>query len=352
VDYLASQLEAAGLPTQRQPFTFSGYDERGSSLEVLAPQQLTLATETLVYSRGGEASGEVVYVDLARIGDFDPASVQGKIALAKRGEIRFGDKVANLAAAGATAVVIFNNQPGNFAGSLGGVSGVPSVSLSQSDGEQLLSLIQRVATIVRVKVDAEIQERAGVNLVATRAGGERIVLIGAHYDSVRAGPGANDNASGTATVLELARVIAGREYPFAVRFVAFDAEEIGLLGSAHYASQLGPAERAGMLAMINLDMVGVGDKLSFGGDAILVERAVRLARAAGVSPGRIGGGGGSASDHSSFMAIGVPALFVHRGEDPNYHTANDRAEYVLAEHLDVAGQLVLGLLDELAAENS
>jgi aminopeptidase YwaD len=347
-DYLIAQLQAAGLSTERQSFTFTAYDDRGSSLTMLAPQQATLATQTLNYSPGGDVRGELIYVDLARPGDFSPDSVRGKVALAKRGDIRFSDKVTNLAAAGASGVVIFNNEPGNFAGSLGRPGDVPTVGLSREDGERLVDLLERGPVGVQLKVEAEVGEKRGLNVIGTKPAGDSTVVIGGHFDSVRAGPGANDNASGTATVLELARVIAGRQYPFTVRFIGFGAEEIGLIGSGHYVSQLSESERNAMLAMINLDMVGVGDKLSFGGDARLVEQAVRHAREAGVTAGRLGSGPGSASDHSSFQAVGVPTLFIHRGEDPRYHTAGDRAEHVVPEYLELAGQLVLAMLDDLA----
>jgi aminopeptidase YwaD len=349
--YLAGQLEAAGLTTEKQAFTFPAFQDRGSTLAIVAPHPMTLQTQTLAYSPGGEIEGEVVYVDLARDGDFTPADVRGKVALANRGEIRFGEKVANLAAAGATAVIIANNQPGNFGGSLTGRGELPVVSLSQEDGARLATLIKSGTTMVRLKVDSGMDERTGLNVIGTKSGSEHTVVIGAHYDSVSAGPGANDNGSGTATLLELARVVAGRQYPFTVRFVAFDAEELGLLGSRYYVSQLGRAERGGILAMINLDMVGVGDRLSFGGDPDLVERGVRQAGEAGVAASRLRGGGAMGSDHSSFLAVGIPSLFVYRSDDPHYHTAEDRSEYVSAAHLGVAGRVVLGLLDDLAVAN-
>jgi aminopeptidase YwaD len=337
---------------QRQPFTFGAFDDRGAALQVLAPTGLSPQTQTLAYSPAGEVEGELVYVELARPGDFDPAAVQGKVALARRGEIRFGEKVANLAAAGASGVVIFNNLPQNFSGNLGGGGQVPAVSLSLEDGEQLLALLGRGPVHVRLKVDASYRESTGDNIIATKPGGPRTVVIGGHYDSVAAGPGANDNGSGTVTMLELARVVANRHYPFSVRFIAFEAEEIGLLGSAHYVRELDQASRAAIIAMINLDMVGVGDRLAFGGDPGLVETAIRHAGEIGIVAQQLRGGAGSASDHASFQAVNIPSLFVYRGEDPNYHTAGDRAEHVKRENLAIAGGIVLDILDELAANQA
>lgn len=349
-EYLKSQFEAAGLVAELRPFQFSAFQDRGSSLEIDGLDPAAVDVQTLAYSGAGDPRAELIDVGLAREGDFSPAQVRGKIALAERGEIRFVDKAANLVAAGATGLVIFNNQPGTFVGSLGRQVGLPVVALSQEAGQQLRARLTAGPVAAHLRVDAGSSEQTGHNVVASRPGGSRTVIIGAHYDSVSAGPGANDNASGTATVLELARVIAGRSYPFTVEFVAFGAEELGLIGSSRYVDALREADRRAVLAMINLDMVGVGDRLSFGGDSALVEPALRAAGELGQSAGRMRSNLSSSSDHASFQAASIPALFVYRGEDPNYHTAGDLTRYVEAEHLEAAGRVVLAVLDELAEQ--
>ncbi|MDP8923944.1 MAG: M28 family metallopeptidase [Chloroflexota bacterium] len=185
------------------------------------------------------------------------------------------------------------------------------------------------------------------NVIATRAGGPETVVIGGHFDSVAAGPGANDNASGTAVVLELARVMASRPTPFTLKFAAFDAEEIGLLGSAHMVSQMSPEELKAIRAMINLDMVGVGDSQQLGGDQSLTRIGQRIAAELDQPAGLIGQVGGG-SDHASFARAGVPVLFIYRANDPNYHSPMDRAEYVEPANLAYAGQIALGVIDALA----
>jgi len=173
-------------------------------------------------------------------------------------------------------------------------------------------------------------------------------VIGGHLDSVPAGPGANDNASGSATVLELARALAARDYPYTLRFVLFDAEELGLYGSQHYVSELTQAERRSIVAMINLDMVGVGQAWRFGGADPLVQEALGAAIDLGVQALPMRGQLNSSSDHASFMAVGIPSLFLYRTEDPNYHTANDRADFVDPAALEQAGIIALRVLDSLA----
>lgn len=87
---------------------------------------------------------------------------------------------------------------------------------------------------------------------------ERVLIIGSHYDSV-GNPGADDNASGTAGVLEAARVLSQFKFNYTIRFIAFDCEELGLYGSAAYAQQ---AKNAGedIVGMVSLDMIAYNDK--------------------------------------------------------------------------------------------
>lgn len=106
------------------------------------------------------------------------------------------------------------------------------------------------------------------NVVAWRAadlkrrGQQRpLVIVGAHYDAVTAGEGADDNASGTGVLLEVAQRLAHYKIDYDIVFVAFGAEEAGLRGSAYFASQLSPADVSRAIAMINFDSLIVGDKL-------------------------------------------------------------------------------------------
>ena len=88
-----------------------------------------------------------------------------------------------------------------------------------------------------------------------------LVIVGAHYDAVTAGDGADDNASGVAVMLEVAERLAHFKIDYDVVFVAFGAEEAGLRGSAYYVSQMTQADRDRSIAMINFDSLIVGDKL-------------------------------------------------------------------------------------------
>jgi hypothetical protein len=88
-----------------------------------------------------------------------------------------------------------------------------------------------------------------------------LVIVGAHYDAVKAGQGADDNASGVGVMLELAERVASCKLPYDLVFVAFGAEEVGLIGSNRYSRSMPKADKDRAIVMINLDSVLVGDKL-------------------------------------------------------------------------------------------
>ena len=341
--YLVSQFQAMGYQTELQSFPITSYQDRGSSLTLAATSQ-TVTANTLQYSAGGEVEATLVEAGLGRPEEFEAADATGKIALVSRGDTRFVDKVNAATAAGAVGVIIVNNQTGNFNGSLIGMSTIPAISVAQEEGPTLRQLARDGGT-VRIKVDASNQQSSGSNVVATRSGGPQTLVIGGHIDSVAAGPGANDNASGTAVVLELARVMAARETPYTLKFVGFDAEEIGLIGSNYYVSQLSEAERRNIVGMINLDMVGVGTESKVGGSPALVRLAQEAGKQSGLRLSEMGESG--ASDHASFTRAGIPGLFIYRSNDPNYHSPNDKAEYIDPANLQIAGQLALDVVSLL-----
>ncbi|HZO32268.1 MAG TPA: M28 family metallopeptidase [Chloroflexota bacterium] len=342
--YLMARFQELGYQVELQPFTITAYQDRGSSAVLAEPLGQTISTNTLQYSAGGAVEAPLVEAGLGKPDDFAVEDVRGKVALVTRGDTRFAEKVDAATSASAVAVIIVNNQPGNFNGSLVSMSTIPVVSVSQADGATLRQAA-RSGAAVRVEVNASNEQSTGANVVATRPGGAQTLVIGGHIDSVAAGPGANDNASGTAVVLELARVMASRDTPFTLKFIGFDAEEIGLVGSNYYVSQLPEAERRSIAAMINLDMVGVGDSSRVGGSESLVRLAQASASRSGLTLGLLGDGGGS--DHASFLRAGIPGLFIHRTSDPNYHSPNDRAHYIDPANLQVAGQLALDVVASL-----
>jgi hypothetical protein len=175
------------------------------------------------------------------------------------------------------------------------------------------------------------------------------VVLGAHYDHL--GPagsevyhGADDNASGTAVVVGLARAFAAAGgTPRTLVVALFGAEELGLVGSAHYVRHPPwPLDRT--VAMLNFDMVGRmrDGKLIIGGadtgDRLRRVLADALAHVPGVSAD-IRGTPYSPSDHSRFYTAGTPVLFFHTGVHPDYHRPSDTADRLNAHGMATVAAL-------------
>ena len=354
VGYVADQLRQWGYQPVLQPFPVQTYEDHGSRLQLDTGQ--ALEANTLTYSVGGDVTAPLVAAGLGQPADLVGLDVRGKLALVQRGTLRFSDKVHNLAEAGAVGVIVYNDSAGPVLGSLISPEAVPAVTVSAETGQQLLGLLDGSSgpPTVRLVVDGATVERMGTNVIADLPGASPdagVVLFGAHLDSVPAGPGANDNGSGSAVVLELAHELAQRspsERPLAVRFAWWGAEELGLFGSRYYVQNLSDADRRALLGNVNLDMVGVGQSWRFGGTDDLVQLALGAATDIGERAVPLRGPLEGASDHASFTAAGIPAVFLYRTDDPNYHTANDKAEFVDPDALAQAGTLALKVLDGLA----
>ena len=195
-------------------------------------------------------------------------------------------------------------------------------------------------------------ELATQNVVALLPGTEpalagQVIVLGAHIDHLgrstqgaldgAAGTairnGADDNASGTAAVLELARLLSARPLRRPVLFVNFSGEELGLLGSQHFVGQ-SPVPADSIIAMLNFDMVGRmrGDSLIVYGLGTARELPALLDSANAAAPLhlRTMPDGFGPSDHSSFYARGIPVLHFFTDLHEDYHRATDDADKVNA----------------------
>ncbi|CAN5341644.1 hypothetical protein BH18ACI2_BH18ACI2_04870 [soil metagenome] len=191
----------------------------------------------------------------------------GTIALMQRGSCSFRVKVENARAAGAAGAIIFNEgNPGRTATVSGTLNppqvALPAVGATFALGVELSNgaLDGPTGVTVRLRTDVIAEDRTTHNVIAETSGGdpESVIVVGAHLDSVTRGPGINDNGSGSAAILEIAKVFQAqkREPRNKLRFIWFGAEEVGLLGSTHYVNNLSQAERDRIRLMLNFDMIG------------------------------------------------------------------------------------------------
>lgn len=273
VEYVADKLRAAGYTVTLDPFDFQFVFP--ALLRQLSPVTADHATGTYTGSGNGDVTGNVVPVDLAltpprdsssgcEAADFAGLDLSGPsdIALVQRGTCAFAIKAVNAQAAGAEAVVIFNqgNDPtreGLIVGTLNPSPApvtVPVVGASFAAGVAL----SQPGSTARVRVLPS-QTRTDYNVLAEMRGvlnPDNVVMSGAHLDSVGAGPGINDNGSGSAALLETALQMAKVKPLNTVRYAWWGAEEAGLLGSTAYVQGLSQAERDRIALYLNYDMVG------------------------------------------------------------------------------------------------
>jgi len=319
--------------------------DAGTSLQLTSPEQRPVAVAALGGSISGTVEAELVPAGIGRPEDFPP-TVAGKIALLQRGDLTFTVKAMNAQLAGAAAVIIYNNQAGGFSGQLQQAINIPVASISIEDGQAVQTLTGPVSA--RLDVKTQTTTATSQNVVARPPSGDCSLVAGGHYDSVPAGPGANDNASGTAVVLEMARTRAAAKKLNGVCYVLFGSEEIGLVGSANYLAALAPDQRSAIKNMLNFDMLAVGSDWPFAGSKELTDLAAAEAQKRGLSfsvslelPQNAG------SDHANFIQNGIPAVIFNCVCDVHYHTAEDKFQYVKEDRLKQAGQMGLAMIDSL-----
>jgi Peptidase family M28/PA domain len=339
VAYVAGQLRAAGYRPRLQSFSFDLFREtRPPRFERLDPEPAQYSARrdflTLRYSGSGTVTGQVAPVepDSATSGcepaDF-AAFPRGAVALLRRGTCFFTAKAQNARSAGASAVLIANEGvPGRTAPIAATLVrpgiGIPVLMVSSALGSELAQSAQAGRVRVRIAVSAVSRTARAANVIADLPGRRSgTVLLGAHLDSVANGPGINDNGSGSALVLEVARQARrlGVRPARGLRFAFWGAEELGLVGSTAYVQSLSARERQQLHAVLNFDMVGsknfgrfVYDGSTAPPGSARIEDAFRAYFAAHrqtVEELSLGGG----SDHAPFARAGLPVGGLFTGAD-------------------------------------
>jgi Zn-dependent M28 family amino/carboxypeptidase len=284
VAYVVSQLEAAGYDPVIQEFDFPFFEELAPAVfERTAPLPPTTYVVdqdffTMTYSGSGNVTALLQEVNNnmfppgpdpsssnAGCEDADFAGfVAGRVALIQRGTCAFYDKALNAQEAGASGVVIFNEgQPGRtdaFAGTLGAPDfTIPVIGTSFAIAQDLHTRLGSGPVTVHVQTSTESELRPTANVLADTPWGDpnRVIVQGSHLDSVTAGPGINDNGSGSSYNLESAIQVGKNKIKThnKIRFAFWGAEEFNLLGSQYYVDNLSDAERAQILANLNFDMI-------------------------------------------------------------------------------------------------
>jgi Zn-dependent M28 family amino/carboxypeptidase len=398
--YVVGQLADYGYIVTVQPFQFAFFRETATpTFDRTSPDPHVFAPDvdffTMTYSGSGDTTARVVPVDTTatpgavntsgcETADFATFPV-GAIALMQRGGCTFAIKAQNAAAAHATAAVIFNTGGGNdaaFQGTLGAPGlMIPALGTSFQIGQAFYNLSLNGPVLAHVETTTESDIRTTSNVIAETPGGNpnKVVIAGAHLDSVTRGPGIVDNGSGVAAELEIAKQLhrsakINKTGPpdgliNKVRFAFWGSEENGLNGSAFYVSQLSPAERGKVTININTDMLASSNGVYFVQDG----DGAHISPPGPVRPGRsvelenvlvdyftsqglpwVYRAYDGRSDYMSFVNAGIGAGGLTTGSDqvktpeqvalfggtagqimhPCYHTACDRLDTVNVPFLD------------------
>ncbi len=397
-----------------QPFSFPGRLRlgEGNFLELTLPdrQRRIFVPERdflpLALSASGEVEGEIVFVGYGisapekNYDDYANIDVRGKIALALRGmpandtafaqEATFPTKLRVAREKGAKALILvsgplspFEDEPVPFwnepAMRDGGILGV-TVKRAFAESLFYLEAVQRQIdetrkpfsfaidnVYVRLRVNLQRERLEDANVIGLIEGSDpqlknEFVVIGAHYDhvgtSIRGGEkqifnGADDNASGTAGLLELAQYFAANRERIkrSLIFIAFGAEERGLIGSRHFVDNpTVPLDR--IVAMVNMDMIGrlrnnalfvLGVASSPIWKDLITDVNSQFNFVLRDSPGMFG-----ASDHFSFYNKGIPVLFFFTGMHENYHRPSDDWDTLNYEGMEKLVQMIAVVVERIA----
>jgi hypothetical protein len=277
VDYVARLMSEAGYTVTIQPYKFFYFAYTAiPTFREISPTSHTFTVSTEF--NPGQSTGSTT-ADLQPAGGIvipptptststsgcTPADftgfVPGRVAVIQRGGCNFGVKVLNAQAAGASGVVIFNEgnpgRTGVLSGNLVDAAGnrivptIPVVFTSFATGNGFLTEYQQAVAahtplpVINIAIQAIVNPNADdYNVIAESKGGDKnhVLVVDAHLDAIY-GAGMLDNASGSATILEIALKMKNVTPLNKLRFIWFGGEELGLLGSAFYVNNLTPSER-------------------------------------------------------------------------------------------------------------
>lgn len=385
-DFILERFAAYGLSNARtEPFDFLVWTRGDCGLQLIEPVARAMRSAiSLVYAPNADhLRAEVVDCGIGSEGDFargvnvehwDDAVAHrllaGKIAMVTTANPEQGrvihrrEKYGRAVAAGAAGFIYVNHKPGMLAetGSLrpGRLAEIPAVGLSYEDGWEIARQCKRGRVEAEMYIQNRVEPGQGFHVVGEIKGhGAETVVAGAHYDGHDISQGAMDDGTGAVVVLELARILGGLAGRFrrTVRLIAFDAEELGVLGSTLYVEGHAQANALGHLAlMLNLD--GAAGPVATHGfltqgfadtDAILREYAKTFGYRLALRDRVV-----TATDSFPFFMHGIPALhFTARTENPALgrgfgHTAADTLDKVSEVDIKAAVMTVARMLARLA----
>jgi Zn-dependent M28 family amino/carboxypeptidase len=382
-NYVADALRAKGFKVEmpefdlRFPFADAPVVTVGGS---------TVAAKPLEYTAGTGPPGVSGPLVAARVedspgctaSDYDGLAVTGAVVLVDRGTCPFGVKEEAAAQRGAAALIVADTSDDDPSGATLGAQTdvtIPAVIVSKTIGQRL----RAQPALTTIQLNAGTRTVKTRNVIAQTATGSThdVVVVGAHLDSVPAGPGINDDGSGVAAVLETALQMGSSPRTHnAVRFGFWAAEEVGLLGSTHYVQSLTEDQLKDVALYLNFDMLASPNPAYFTMDGDQSAPPVPQRERPRIPEGSAGiertlvaylaSAGKTArdtsfegrSDYDPFVRAGIPAGGIFTGAegtmtpeqaalwggiagqpyDPNYHQKTDTLDRIDQTALGINGR--------------
>jgi Iap family predicted aminopeptidase len=376
--FFQTKMEAYGLRNVHlEPVEYTGWIRGKASLEIVSPIRKTIPCISLPHSPPANLEGTIVDMGDGAPEDFERRAdeIRGKIVLTSsdvapkesKRRIHRSEKYGRSLLAGAIGFVFVNHYPG-YGPATGGIGHggeeglLPGFSICYEDGAYIQRLAKRKGKVrIRMSSTDQCRPMTSWNIVGELPGAEKpgeIVMMGSHYDGHDISQGAGDPASGAASVLEAARLLAryASDLPRTVRFALWGIEEIGLLGSRAYA-----AAHAGELDQIRfyLNMDSAGAKTN-DRDIVLnewpeLQPLIERWREEMSLSFAVGQRTSAHSDHFPFFMAGVPTgsmqSAVQSLEGRGYgHTSYDTVDKVALDDLREAAALAARLALRIASE--
>jgi len=376
-EYIASEFRALGLETRLEEFEATTGRVVSKGLEVLEPYRENVQCEVMpLYGSTGPEGvvGDLIHIDTPDEEHLTP-DITGRVILTSGTPKDRKKAYGIMSRLKPLALIFIESSPRILAKNLWGSAIVkerfgefPTARVTYEEG---LKLLERKAKRVRLVAESEEMKVKSSNVIGELKGCERpdeIVLIGGHYDTVLEVQGAEDNAGGTAIVLELARVFKERGTKRTIRYIAWGCEELGLLGSRDYAKRLRESSEKAKkeneeaeteldmtLLCINLDVHGafIGTNSSHVlGPPDLTSSIKLLSKETGV----VFNVEESvySSDGTSISAVGIPSVSFSRRAPTNVlmHSAEDSIQWLSPKTLQAHGEFVELFLNRYVAEAS
>jgi len=350
--YIENEFRSYGLDVWVENFIVeNSYIVEEDRLFVLQPGRASILTcVPVVYSPSDNVRGQLMHFD----GTIENENLlRGRVVLVARDKLK-----RDLADLPPLAILTYVENMPPISEIWPNPPKAPMVWISGSDAQQLIELLENIQVEVELRLTARTESRMSRNVVACLPGeSDEIIVVNAHHDSMLT-PGAVDDASGVAVVLEIARALSTENLQRTVLFTTFSGEELGLLGSQDFVRR---RENEPIVASITFDCIGAGPdnglRIGLEGsttewlDAYVQEVAGNLGfYAKSGSPEVIGG----TTDHESFVGAGFWATWVY-WFDPEreglIHTLGDNLDAIDRVRLEQVAEFGVEVVRQLAGED-